>query len=131
MAFVGRVALEPTKEAGLFDRGLWCTVEPLIYKSARFDVVVSVPVGFKTDLASIPRILPITYALTGGTAIKAALIHDYIYHYPVYHNDKRKRLPRHLCDDIFYQIMCEEGVPKWRRNLMWLGVRVGGWFAYG
>jgi len=68
MPFFGKVVLEPIEEAGTFDRGKWKVVEPMIYKSARYNVVISVPPGFVTDLASVPRILPLTFALTGATS---------------------------------------------------------------
>ena len=125
------MALEPVKEAGAFDRGLWRVVEPLIFRSERHDVVISVAVGFETDLASVPRILPITFALTGGTSIKAAVVHDWIYHHQVYLKGERQMLSRAICDDIFDEIMAAENVPGWRKALMWAGVRAFGWFAYG
>lgn len=131
MPFIGKVALEPIREAGFFDRGLWRTTEPLIYKSKRHDATISVPVDFKTDLASVPRFLPIINALAGGTGVRAAVIHDYIYYHPVYFNGERQMLPRDVGDDIFDEIMEEDKVPGWRKALMWAGVRVGGWTAYG
>lgn len=131
MPFIGHIVLEPIKEAGAFDRGLWRVIEPMIFRSIRHAVVISVPPGFETDLASVPRVLPITYALTGGAAVRAAVVHDYIYHHPAYYNDVRRMLPREVCDDIFDEIMEESGTPGWRKALMWAGVRVGGWVAYG
>ena len=131
MPFVGEVALGPIKEAGLFDRGRWRTLQPLIYKSLRHhDVVVSIPVGFETDLASVPRWLPITWMLTGGTNIKGSAVHDYIYHHPVYVGGEKKMLPRDNSHDIFDEIGEEDDVPGWRKNLMWAGVRAGGWISY-
>ena len=131
MPFVGRVLLEPIKEAGTFDRGRWRVVEPLIFRSERHDVVISVPVGFETDLASVPRYLPIVFALAGATSIKAAVVHDFIYNNQVYLKSERQMLPRSVCDDIFDEIMEAEGVPGWRKSLMWAGVRIGGWSRYG
>lgn len=131
MPFIGRVVLEPVKEAGTFGGGEWRVIEPLVYKSKRCDAIISVPVGFITDLASVPRILPIINALTGGTAVRAAVVHDYLYHHPAYLDGKRQMLSRDVCDDIFDEIMEEDGVPIWRRALMWVGVRAGGWAIYG
>lgn|SRR3990167_4926000 len=131
MPFVGKVVLEPIEEAGTFDRGKWKVVEPMIYKSARYNVVISVPPGFVTDLASVPRILPLTFALTGATSVKAAVVHDWIYSNQVYLDGKRQMLPREVCDDIFEEISQEEQVPGWRRSLMWVVLRATGWTAYG
>lgn len=132
MPFVGRVVLEPVKEAGSFDRGRWEVVEPLIFRSLRRNAVISVPVGFSTDLASVPRFLPITYALTGATSVKAAVVHDFLYSgHAVYIDGELGMLPRAAADDIFDEIMEAEGVPGWRKNLMWAGVRIVGWLSYG
>ena len=132
MPFIGRVILDHVKEAGLFDRGKWRVVEPLIYRSARHpDVVIAVPVHFETDLASVPRWLPISWMLTGGTNVKGSVVHDFIYKHPIYVGGKRQMLPRDICDDIFYEIGTEDKVPGWRRGVMWAGVRVGGWASYG
>lgn len=131
MSFIGRVALEPIEEAGLFSRGRWRTLENLVFRSTRHNLIISVPVGFETDLASVPRWLPITNMLAGGTAIKAAVFHDYLYHHPAYYNDVRRMVPRQICDDVFDEIMEAEHVPGWRKSLMWAGVRVGGWLSYG
>ena len=130
MPFVGRVALEPVKEAGLFDRGLWRVVEPLVFRSERHKVVISVAVDFETDLASVPRWLPISWMLTGGTNVKGSVVHDWIYKHPVYLNGERKMLPRAICDDILDEIGEEDHVPNWRKALVWTGVRVGGWASY-
>ena len=129
--FVGHLALEPVRESGLFARGRWRVREPFLFRSTRYNLLVSIPVGFETDLASVPRWLPITNALAGGAAIKAAVIHDYLYHNPAYYNDVRRMVPREICDDILDEIMKATGVPDWRRALMWAGVRLGGWLCYG
>lgn len=39
---------------------------------------ITVPQGFETDFASVPR-LPFMYWFFGGTAHKAAVLHDYLY----------------------------------------------------
>jgi len=71
---------------------LWKLHEPLVYKSDiltktvtdtagfKFDVpyVITVPVGFITDLASVPRV-PIVYQFWGGRCHREAVIHDYLY----------------------------------------------------
>lgn len=125
--------MDLVQEPGWFDRGLWRTVEPVIFKSNRHNVVISIPVGFETDLSSVPRFLPLTWMLTGGTNIWAGVVHDFIYHHPVYaaRKGEKEMLPRAVCDDIYDEAGEDQGTPKIRRVLMWAGVRVGGWTAYG
>ena len=38
---------------------------------------------------------------------------------------------RRLADDIFFNALRDlNGIPLWRRYLAWLGLRIGGWWAY-
>ena len=76
---------------------------------------LTVPKGFSTDLASVPR-LPGTYMLFGGKARRSAILHDYLY---------ELRYPRDWADAVFRAAMVHEVGPI-TRYLMWLGVRVGG-----
>lgn len=99
------------------DNGLWVLLSPLEFQSDIINKVISVPFGFKTDLASVPRI-PIIYELTGNTASAAAVIHDYLY--------KTKEVPKILADAVFREASKATGVPFWRRSLMWFGVRIFG-----
>ena len=78
--------------------------------------VINVPAGFVTDFASVPRFLPIMYALCGNKVHEAAVIHDYLYRMT---NISRKR-----CDWIFDDAMKAEKQPAWRRWIM-VGEREG------
>lgn len=81
--------------------------------------VVSVPAGFVTDFASIPKafhnILPPT-----GKYGKAAVIHDYLYRTPgIATKDE--------ADQVFLEAMTALGVGWMTRNIMYQGVhRFGG-----
>ena len=57
---------------------LWEVVEPFRFTSET-GIVVDVPVGFETDLASIPRILQ---SMLGkiGTYSQAGVVHDLLYY---------------------------------------------------
>lgn len=88
--------------------------------------VVMVPVGFKTDFASI-RILHniflfVLYSLVAGYGNYSATVHDYLY--------AETKLPRDVCDGVLYRALRAEGIAKWRAWLFWAGVRVGGQKAY-
>lgn len=89
---------------------------------------VSVPKGFLTDLASVPR-LHFVYWSVGGRGRRAATIHDYLYQT---HADQ---VSRSDADRAFYEVLTRaepggdgEGVAvAWA---MWLGVRAGGMWAW-
>lgn len=80
-----------------------------------------VPAGFKTDFASVPR-APLVFLLTGDTAHKAAVIHDYLY---------SMKEGREFADQVFREAMRTERVSGWRRYLMWGAVRLFGGSRYG
>ena len=50
----------------------------LEYYSALLECVIRVPIGFQTDLASVPRV-PIIYEMFGNRAHHESVIHDYLY----------------------------------------------------
>jgi len=92
---------------------------PLIYVTDIVNHVIIVPEGFKTDLASVPR-LPITYLFFGNVADEAAVIHDYLY------TNEAVGVTRKQADDIFAEASQVLGVKGWRRGPMWLAVRMFG-----
>jgi hypothetical protein len=97
----------------------WELVQPLIYQGNKD--LFTVPVGFRTDFASVPRIfwnvLPPT-----GRHTKAAAIHDWLY--------STKITSKEDADGIFRRIMEEEGVSVFKRTIMYWAVRLFGGNAY-
>ena len=90
---------------------------------------VSVPVGFKSDGASVPRFFwRLVFPPGDSRAMFAAFIHDYLY---------RKHpfgWTREMADALFYKLLVKDGVPKWRAWLAYKGVRLFGskaWNAGG
>lgn len=107
--------IEPASE---FDDGRWRLTAPLQYYSDVLGgITLEIPAGFVTDFASVPRI-PVVYELCGATSAEASVVHDYLY--------TTKAFPRALCDDVLREASAITGVPAWRRNLMWAGVRLFG-----
>lgn len=103
-------------------RGLWELQSPLIYNSQIADLVITVPTGFKTDFASVPRV-PIAFLLLGDSASAPAALHDFLYSTGI--------LSRTLSDAVFREAALATGVPLWRANLLWAGVRLWGGGRYG
>lgn len=104
------------------DVGPWWVIEPFIYKSDVYKGIITVPVGYPTDLSSVPRV-PIIYELTGNSAIKPAVIHDFLY--------TSKIVDRKTADRIFKEACVVALIPAWKRNLMWAGIRLFGTDRYG
>lgn len=96
------------------DEELWELLVPFVYKSEVAGITITVPAGFNTDFASVPRV-PLAYWLTGGRAKKAAVVHDYLC--------VEKIVSREMADKVFLEAAELQGVPQWRRDIMWTAVR--------
>ena len=96
----------------------WRLTAPLQYQSHIMDAVITVPKGFKTDFASVPRV-GILYALFGNTARKAATVHDYLYSDP--------HVGQHDADEVFLEAMKASDIPVWQRYPMHWAVSIFGW----
>ncbi len=82
---------------------------------------VTVPVGFETDLASVPRIARMF--VSKSDAIEASVVHDYLY--------KMRIVDRETADAIFFALMRQDSsLPAWRARVMFGAVRVFGGFVY-
>jgi hypothetical protein len=106
-------------------RGTWKLYAPLQYESDILWRVITVPVGFLTDFASVPRI-PVAFLLMGNCAQEAAVIHDWLY--------STHETTREQADAVFWEACLVLGLYEWRANLMHWGVRIGGagpWEAAG
>lgn len=119
-------------------RSLWGMQRTLAYRpNDGLGSEITVPAGFVTDLASIPRwawiILP-----PDGPWVKAAIIHDYLYatagtgrwkrHPPSI--TRAKAYERHEADAIMREAMENRGIGPIRRTIIYLAVRFGGGAAW-
>ena len=97
----------------------WQLLAPLMYVDSDGGRYI-VPTGFKTDLASIPRILYIILPPVGRYD-EAAVQHDWMYY---------AGCPKEWADDQFLEAMKSCGVSLAKRRAMYRGVRMFGGFAY-
>ncbi len=108
----------------------WAIQHDLVYEGAK--EVFTVPRGFVTDFASVPRfatwLIPVY-----GLYTKVAILHDWFIKYAI----GRGIISSSDADGIFRRVMREEGVPFLMAWIMWTGVRWGallnhrrraGWF---
>lgn len=81
------------------------------------------PVGARTDLASIPRILRnLPWLDPAGVSRSAAVLHDWLYNIHGY--------SRAACDDILRRAIVARGGTKLVAWTFWAGVRIGGGLPY-
>lgn len=102
----------------------WRLLLPFEYHVGAYPsaTVIVVPVGFETDLASIPRALQWLFP-PDGAYTKAAVLHDYLYRCGLF--------SRAQADAIFREAMQVLGVPAWQCWLIYRAVRVFGGAFYG
>jgi len=102
------------------DRETWRLLAPFSYLAPGHDLI-TVPAGFETDFASVPR-WPLTFVLLGSYGHAAAVIHDWLY--------ASGELSRADADRVFHEALRSSGIARWRAWLMWGGVRIGGKSRY-
>lgn len=98
----------------------WELTRGIVYAFEKNDGI-TVPKGFVTDFASLPRVLWSLIPPTGQHA-PAAVLHDYLY--------KTGRFTRAASDRFFLDAMKASGVSWTRRWMMYRGVRAGGGRAW-
>ena len=79
--------------------------------------IIRVPIGFKSDFASIPRWAQ-SFLPKMGRYAKAAVLHDYLY-VIAYKN-------KEFADKLFLEAMIVLGVPIWKRRIMYWAVKYYG-----
>lgn len=79
---------------------------------------LTVPKGFETDLASIPRFLWAILPPQQANFVAPAILHDYFY---IMGAGKRSD-----ADAILYASLRQQGAMWLTANIIWLGVRLGG-----
>jgi hypothetical protein len=87
---------------------------------------ITVPAGYVTDFASVPRLFW-RVEPPFGIAAPAAVVHDYLYS----SGGLEGRYTRLQADEIFREALAVLGVGVVKRNLMFAAVRVGGGSGFG
>ncbi|MFD2092116.1 DUF1353 domain-containing protein [Blastococcus deserti] len=100
------------------DADTWALVDELVYRG-RWERFV-VPAGFRTDFASVPRVVTWLIPRFGAYTL-AAILHDWLCTEGI----RSGAVTSRQADGIFRRVMRESGVPVLRRWLMWAGVRWG------
>jgi hypothetical protein len=91
------------------------------FKVGVFGIFLTVPAGFESDLASVPRCFRWLVSVTD--AIEGSIIHDFLYRVPGIHG-------RQFADQVLIAMAEVQGTSWLRRKAMYFGVRVGGYFTW-
>lgn len=101
---------------------IWKTLRKISYYTNDKNTLYTIPSGFHTDFASIPRILWTIVGHPAGKYAQAAVLHDYLY--------KIGALDRKQADLLFLEAMEVLKVRYSQRYALYWGVRIGGWAAW-
>lgn len=115
MAFLNNATLTHIPEANV-----WVVQSPLVYLSSCFNLVVAVPAGFSTDLATIPRGLWYLLAPHDPDILEASVVHDYLY------TRVTPDFTRGMADRLLELAMRDLGAPWWKCKLVYHAVRLFG-----
>lgn len=99
--------------------------------------LITVPAGFVTDLASVPRPVWSIYP-PDGPWVKAAVVHDFLYDTGgsgLWNQStgitRVAPYSRAEADHVLREAMADRGVGPWERSVIWSAVRLGGGRAWG
>lgn len=111
--FTAPLHLEP-----LPGKGLYRTTHDFAYEIGHegSGLLIEVPAGFETDLATVPRILWPILSPYDPRYAAAAVIHDRLYKTPGF--------TRIVADAIFYEAARVLGTSRLRAGVMFIGMRI-------
>lgn len=116
-----QAAPDPVDFRPFADGRHWIVKQPLKYRVGISHDSVIVPIGFVTDLASIPPALQ-SIIQQNGPYLLPAVVHDYLYW--------MQTCTRNQADQILLLAMIENDVGKFDRNAIYKAVRAAGSFAW-
>jgi len=110
-------------------KGGWAVVQDFTYTSEMLNKDITVPAGYFTDLASVPRLMRWLVPVANAKNRKASVIHDYLCTHGVeleiVHNQKQ-------ADLVFREALGASGLGKIKSGAMYYPVRtfqwITGWF---
>ena len=88
-----------------------------VYYFGGMSMTLQVPVGYKTDFASIPRFLWWLWPPSSPKHLHASVCHDYLL--------TDTRVPRFISDIIFRKILKAKGNSVLKRRIFYIGVTLG------
>lgn len=105
-------------------RPVYRLLEDLVFVDCN-STTITIPAGFVTDLASVPRV-PLAYMMWGDRAHRPAVLHDYLYR-----SDSNPKVTKEVADQYFKKAMVLTDV-KWIIYYpMYLAVKWFGKASYG
>ena len=109
----------------LDDDKIWQLEKDLVYESDLLKCKITVPAGFQTDFASVPRWVPIASNALLDKAHREGTLHDYLYSI-----DSVPVVTESQANDVFLEAMTVRGKSWAVRYPMYWAVCAFGWTAF-
>lgn len=100
-------------------KGGWQLNHALIYYSDFLNRRITVPKGYTTDLASVPRLFRFIVPVANAKNRKAAVVHDYLCDHGY-----KMGVAQHETDKVFREALGVCGVGRYRSAALYYPVRV-------
>ena len=120
------LCISPVVDGGKVDGKRYSVSEDFTVKAKRFGSgnrwkKYVVPKGFLTNLGSVPR--PLRWLIPReGRETAAFVFHDWLY--------GKKPVSRKEADELLFQAMKHAGTWPWKREIIYLAVRMFGWLPW-
>lgn len=115
-----------TKEAVLrIVNGGWLTETPIQFHSEKLNMTFTVPIGFFTDLASVPRAMRWLVPVANAKNRQAAIVHDYLCFKEV---QEKYGITQRQADMVFREALAVCNVNPIGQWFMWTPVRIYQWW---
>ena len=112
-----KVEIHKSDEMG----NVYTLLEPIVLK----DYGITVPRGFNSDGASVPRFFwRVVFPPGDSKALRAAFVHDWLY------RNHFTGWDREMADVLFFSLLISDGVSLFSAGLAFLGVRLFGWRSW-
>jgi hypothetical protein len=110
-------------------KGGWTVVQDFTYTSDMLNKDITVPSGYFTDLASVPRLMRWLVPVANAKNRKAAVVHDYLCTHGV---ELEIVKSQKQADVVFREALGASGLGRFKSGAMYYPVRtfqwITGWF---
>jgi len=105
--------------------GGWLTEAPVQFHSETLHRTFTVPIGFFTDLASVPRVMRWIVPVANAKNRQAAIVHDYLCYKEV---QEKYGITQRQADMVFREALAVCNVNPVGQWVMWTPVRIYQWW---
>ena len=116
------ITLAPYQRADT-DAWEWAVSAPLVWEVGHLgsDFQITVPMGFSTDLGSVPAWLRWLFSGHDPQCVKAYVLHDFI----LLPQNRARGWSSQFAAAQLIDAMRVDGVPRWSRRLQYHGINLG------